>query len=150
MAKTKIICTIGPASSAESILKKMAAAGMAVARLNFSHGTSTQHLSMIEQIRKINKKHHFQVKIMLDLEGPRIRIGKLKNHKPVSIKKGQIIYLVQENIPGAGNTIPFDYEGSLRNLKDADFIFIDDGFIALKIENISSKRVKTEVMADEQ
>ena len=148
MAKTKIICTLGPASSAESILKKMAAAGMAAARLNFSHGTRAQHLSVIKQIRKINKNHHCRLKIMIDLEGPRIRIGKLKNHKPVDIKKGQIIYLVQGNISGSGNTLPFDYEGPLQNLKDADFIFIDDGFIALKIINISGKKVKTEAAAD--
>ena len=145
MAKTKIICTLGPASSEMATLKKMAAAGMATARLNFSHGESREHLTLINRIRKINRTCHRPIKILLDLEGPRIRIGRLNNHKPIPIKKGQTIWLTQENIVGKGNIIPFDYEGPLESIKGADFIYIDDGLISLKIKKITKKLIKTEV-----
>ena len=75
MPRTKIICTIGPASRDETMLKKLVDAGMGIARLNLSHGTLTEHESAIQIIRKINPK----IRILADLQGPRIRTGKLKN-----------------------------------------------------------------------
>ena len=145
MAKTKIICTLGPASSGIATLKKMAAAGMDIARLNFSHGNSREHLTLINRVRKINRTWHRPIKILLDLEGPRIRIGRLQNHKPIPLKKGQIIWLTQENIVGKGNIIPFDYEGPLETIKGADFIYVDDGLISLTIKKITKNLIKTEV-----
>lgn len=148
MAKTKIICTLGPASATETILAKMASAGMNIARLNCSHGDYAQHLFFIKQIRKINKKYHYGIKILLDLEGPRIRIGRLKNHKPIPLKKGQTVWLIQSEAAGKGNTIPFDYEGPLESIRGADFIYIDDGLISLKIKSITKNKIKTEAMWD--
>lgn len=148
MSKTKIIGTLGPASSKESVLTKMVAAGLDTARLNLSHGELSGHLRFIKLIRKINKKSHRQVKILLDLEGPRIRIGRLKQHKPISVKKGQILWLTQEDIVSRGNVIPFDYEGPIESIRGADYIYIDDGLISLKIKQITKKRIKTEVVWD--
>ena len=89
MSKTGIICTMGPSTRSIKILKSMADSGMTVARLNFSHGTFEQYENDIALIRTLNKKYNKKVKILGDLEGHRIRVGKLKGSKPVALKKGQ-------------------------------------------------------------
>lgn len=146
MVKTKIIATLGPASSSETILRKMILSGLDVVRLNFSHGTHSEHSARIALIRKLNKKYRRGIKILQDLQGPRIRIGRLKEHKPIYLEKRHIYYLTQENIIGENKIIPFDYKGPLNTLKRAEFIFIDDGNIILKIKNIEKQRIKVEVV----
>src|SRR3990167_2449541 len=113
MVKTKIICTIGPASSNYSTLRKMMLAGMDVARLNFSHGNIAQHAKVINLVRTLNKKYSRHLKILGDLEGYRIRIGKLK--KEVVLKKRQTLLLSSGAILCGEGSIPFDYEGPMRS-----------------------------------
>jgi len=146
MPKTKIICTLGPASSKEKVLKKMMDDGMGVARLNFSHSTLKIHLARIRLIRKLNKKYDFNVPILGDLEGPRIRVGKLKKGQAVKVNKGQIVLLTQEHIQGEGCIIPFDYKNSLNEIKKGQHIYIDDGNIALLVLEQKKNRVKTRVV----
>jgi pyruvate kinase len=93
--KTKIVCTIGPASDTETVLRKMILSGMHVARLNFSHGAIDERIGRIKLIRKLNKKYRRHVLLLGDLEGPRIRIGKLKDGKPLELKKGKPVTLTQ-------------------------------------------------------
>jgi len=81
MQKTKIICTLGPASDQPEVLLAMMRAGMSVARLNFSHGNIKEHAARIKMIKELNQQHNFKVKILGDLEGYRLRIGSLKNGK---------------------------------------------------------------------
>jgi len=145
---TKIICTLGPSSNSGPVIKKMALAGMDVARLNFSHGNHKEHKSRIESIRKINEKFHRRIKILQDLEGYRIRIGKLKGHRPIEINKGKRIFLTQEDIIGEDNLIPFDYEGALADIKGVEFVYIDDGNIALKIKEVKNRRIETEAVTE--
>ncbi|MFH1854254.1 MAG: pyruvate kinase [Candidatus Omnitrophota bacterium] len=149
MVKTKIICTIGPASSKETAIRKMTMAGMDVARLNCSHSSKEKLASYIKVIKIVNKKYRRHVRILLDLEGPRIRIGKLKDHKPLILKKRQIIWLAKTDLRESENTIPFDYEGPLESIRGAEYIYIDDGNIVLKIKDIGKKAVKTEVIVGE-
>lgn len=146
MIKTKIICTLGPASSDEVVLKKMMDAGMEVARLNFSHSTLNIHLAQLKLIRKLNKKYRRNVKILGDLEGYRIRIGRLKEGKSIQVNKGQIVWLTQDNIPGEGSLIPFDYTESLNEFKKGQRIYIDDGNIALLVLSREKNKVKTQVI----
>jgi len=143
-ARTKIICTLGPVSSRISVLKKMVASGMDVARLNFSHGTHKSHLEKIHFIRQINKKHQRKVLILQDLEGLRIRIGNLENMpgRKVELKKKQVVYLTNKKGAGGKNIIPFDYEGPLKDIKAGHNIYIDDGNIALRVESVSQKSLK--------
>ena len=89
MRKTKIVCTIGPASSSEEVLEKMCLAGMNVARLNFSHGTHEEHLKRIKMIKKVREKLHIPLAIMLDTKGPEYRIKTFKDGK-VDLKEGDI------------------------------------------------------------
>ena len=145
MVKTKIICTLGPSSSSETVIRKMTMAGMDVVRLNFSHGNLAGHLSRIQLVRKVNKKYRRHVRILQDLEGPRIRIGRLKDHKPVLLKRRQRVWLAQGGVHEKNNIIPFDYEGPLRSIGGPKFIYIDDGNIVLRIKKIEKKKVMTEV-----
>lgn len=144
--KTRIIATLGPASSSESILREMMKAGMDVCRINFSHGAHSSHKKYIETIKGLNKKYRRRIKIMADLAGARIRVGIFNNRKPVPLRKNQIIYM--ENTPSPeGDAVPFDYEGDLRDIEPAEFIYIDDGNIVLKIMDISRGKIKTRVVA---
>ena len=146
MVKTKIICTLGPSTSSETVIRKMTLAGMDVVRLNFSHGTKDNHLSQIKLIRKVNKKYRRRVRILQDLEGPRIRIGRLNNHKPILLKRRQAAWLTKKTLHEEERFIPFDYKGELSNIRGARFIYIDDGNIVLKIKNIEKMKIKTEVI----
>jgi pyruvate kinase len=146
MPRAKIICTLGPASEQKSVLLKMMRVGMDVARLNFSHGKLAQCLTWIRLIRELNQKYHRRIKILGDLEGYRIRIGRLKGGEPVKVKRNQVIWLTQEDILGEASLIPFDYRGSLSLIKKGQHIYIDDGNIALVVEAREKKRLKTRVM----
>jgi len=146
MVRTKIIATIGPASSEESVLRKMFKAGLDVVRLNFSHGTHKEHLAKIETVRALNKKLKRSIKILQDLEGYRIRVGNLE--LPRNLKKGGTYYLTQEQVADDEKQIPFDYQGSLKQIKTGAFIFIDDGRVVLEVKSIDKKRLKFKVIID--
>jgi pyruvate kinase len=144
MNDIKIICTIGPASNTFSLLRRMILAGMNVARLNFSHGSLIEHGEIITLIRALNKKYSRCIGILGDLEGYRIRIGKLK--KDIPLEKKQTLILSNEAISGDKKIVPFDYEGDLRKIKSGSLIFIDDGNIELKVVSAEKSCVKTEVV----
>ena len=144
MSKAKIIATLGPASSDEKTLRKMVRCGLDVVRLNFSHGTHTEHLKNINTIRVLNKKLKRSIKIMQDLEGFRIRIGRLK--EPFMLHKREILYLTQEEIIGKRGAVHFDYIGSLKCIKRGTFIYINDGRIVVRVKEVSKKELKTEVI----
>ena len=146
MSKSKIICTLGPASNTENILRKMMLAGMDVARLNFSHGTLAEHSNAIRLIRKLNKKYRRHIRILGDLEGYRIRIGALQAGTPIKVKKGQAIWLTTRRISGKDPVIPFDYRGPLERIKKGSHIYIDDGNIALIVEGREKDSLKTKVI----
>lgn len=137
--KTKIICTLGPASSSRSVLRKMVQSGMDVVRLNFSHGTHESHFASINGIREINKQYRRGVKILQDLEGFRIRIGSLKDwpNRIVVLKRHQKIMLSNNPQYFQAGVIPFDYEGCLSAIKAGSHIYIDDGNIALLVKKES-------------
>lgn len=146
MSKVRIVCTLGPASERVSVLRQMMRAGMDVTRLNFSHGTLAEHLEKIRAIRGLNKKYGRRIRILGDLEGYRMRIGELKDKKPVLVKKRQTLWLTTDDILGEGDRIPFDWAGSLRPIRPGQHIYIDDGMIALKVESRGRKDLKTRVV----
>jgi len=130
---TKIICTIGPSSRAEQVLKELAASGMKIARLNFSHGTHAEHEEYIHNIRKINSSFGYKIKILQDLEGFRIRLGKFP--EDILLYKGRIIELVRskESYVRPETEIPLDFDGNFKSLCKGTEIFIDDGNILLQV-----------------
>lgn len=143
MVKTKIIATLGPASSDEGVLRKMIANGLDVVRLNFSHGRTEEHEAKIRKIRSLNQKMGRAVKIMQDLEGYRIRVGRLK--VPFELRARQEFYLTQEDVIGTAKEVSFDYAGSLKGIKTGALIYIDDGKIALTVTGVEKKRLKVRV-----
>ncbi len=145
MPKTKIICTIGPASSSRTILRKMMLAGMDVARLNFSHGTLEEMAHRIDLIRWLNEKYRRSIKLLGDLQGHRIRIGGLAS--PIELKKRQTLWLTQGKVKAAQDRISFDYKNRLSDIKNGQSIFIDDGNIALEVMGRARNSLKTKVIA---
>lgn len=149
MSKTGIICTMGPSTRSIKTLKKMLDNGMTVARLNFSHGTYEEHEKDFDLIKTLNKKYKKHVKTLVDLEGHRIRIGKIKDGK-IEIKKGQELILTnkEKEIIGDNKKIFIDYLNSLTDVKKGLSIFIDDGNLTLKVLSSTSDELVTEVQAD--
>jgi len=146
MPRTKIIATLGPASSNYTVLRKMFAAGLDVVRLNFSHGSHKQHLESIELVRQINRKYRRHIRIMQDLEGLRIRVGRFKGAKTRFLKNRTVVWLSNEAEACGPRTIPFNYKGDLSRLKPKQLIFIDDGNLVLRIKSISVNSIKAVVV----
>src|SRR3989339_1033161 len=139
MKRTKIVCTIGPASESRSNIEKMIAAGLNVARLNFSHGTYRHHTMLIKNIRGAAKVQHRSVAILQDLQGPRIRVGNLPK-AGVRVKTGDSIALVPEKYKpkrtNRGIYIPIQFPTLYRYVKSGHPILIDDGKIELKVTSV--------------
>lgn len=146
MVRTKIIATLGPASRSESVLRRMFIHGLDIVRLNFSHGSQAEHLKTAEMVRALNKKMRRSIKIMQDLEGYRIRIGKLRH--PIALKKGTHIYLTQEDIVGCEKEIPFDYQGTLNVIRPGTLIYVDDGKIVFEVKSAERKRLRVRIRTD--
>jgi len=118
--------------------------GMDVARFNFSHGTHKEHLGRLKIVRNLNKKYRRHIRILQDLEGYRIRISSLP--KPLLLKAKEVYCLSNGNIKPEKKTIPFDYRGSLKDIKKGRLIYIDDGKIILKVLQSHKEALKTKVV----
>jgi pyruvate kinase len=146
MPRTQIIATLGPASSSYTVLRKMFTAGLDVVRLNFSHGSYDKHLKNIELVRKLNSKYRRHIRIMQDLEGFRIRIGRFKGSKTRLLKNRTIVWLTNDAEACGPRTIPFDYEGDLNKIRPETLIYIDDGNLILRVKSTSANSIKTVVV----
>ncbi len=143
--KAKIVCTIGPASESETMLRKLILAGMDIARLNFSHGTHQEHLRKIERIRKISGELGKPVAIMQDLQGPKIRIGTFKN-PPVNLKQGDKFTITTRPIVGDQTIVSTTYQHLPLDVKPGDSILVNDGLIKLKVLSTDAENVYCEVV----
>ena len=132
MRRTKIVCTIGPASDDLKIIKGLLQAGMNVARLNFSHGTHEEHARRIAMIRRAAAETEKNVALMLDTKGPEIRLGFLEE-EPVYLEEGFRVTLTTEKIKGDRERIPVTYSGLPGDVQRGDTILIDDGLIELEV-----------------
>jgi len=119
--------------------------GLAIARLNFSHGTHVDHLKSIALIRSLNKQFKNKLEIMQDLEGYRMRLGRLL--KPIELIKGTQLYLTNKDIIGDSKEVSFDYKGPLARLRQNTLIYIDDGKIMLRVKKVEKYQLKTVVLA---
>lgn len=130
--KTKILATIGPASSSKEALLDLVKAGVNVFRLNFSHGAHTQHQEVIDNILEINEKYHVHVGILADLQGPKLRIGKIENNA-LEINPGDILTFVNEECLGTKEKIYMSYELFASDVKVGEKVLVDDGKIVLEV-----------------
>ncbi|UCF78763.1 MAG: pyruvate kinase [Candidatus Eiseniibacteriota bacterium] len=146
MSATKIVCTLGPSTEDVNVLRDMARAGMVVARLNCSHGTQAARRSRLGAARAVSGEGDGEVKVLLDLQGFRIRIGKLGSARGIELKEKQTVFLSnREDLEGEG-TIPLDYVSSLSTIGAGSSIYIDDGSIALVVKGCSQNRIEAEVV----
>ncbi len=142
--KTKIIATLGPATSSYEMIQKLIEAGVSMFRLNTSHGNEENHKKNIELIRSIANEKNIFIPIMIDLQGPKIRVGNI--NEPISIEKGQEVILKASNDIQNKEFIPVDYTGIAEDVKIGDKILLDDGNIGLSVTNIKDKKVYTKVL----
>ncbi|MCJ7509060.1 MAG: pyruvate kinase [candidate division Zixibacteria bacterium] len=143
--KTKIICTIGPATSSKDRIAKLIKTGMNVARLKFSHGTHKEHQKSFNLIRECSKKLNSPVAILMDLSGPKIRVGKLEDNK-IQLIKGASVTLTSESVLGTSEKIPVSYPDLPKEVKRGDAILLNDGLIELKVINTNGKEIKCKVI----
>ena len=146
MKRTKIVCTIGPASDKKPVLEKMIKAGMDVARLNFSHGTYLHHALLIRNVRAMAKKIDRPVAILADLQGPRVRVGELPK-QGLRLKEGKETVLTTQNSKIVNDHIPVTYRNLHRDVKKGDVILLDDGLLDLRVQKVKGRdifcRIKT-------
>ena len=144
MRRTKIVCTLGPASSDIQVLENIIKSGMNVARLNFSHGTHESHLDLINKIRQVSAKLEIPVAILQDLCGPKIRLGNI-NH-PVELKQGKKFVLYEQDTDGNENYASVSYKDLSNDIKQGERVLIDDGLIELKVTSVFKDRIECEVV----
>ena len=142
MRRTKIVCTIGPASQSEERLEQLIRAGMNVARLNFSHGTYQEHEQVIERVRAISARLGYAVAILQDLQGPKIRTGTLKGGNPITLIENTPITITTRDIVGNGQVIPTTYQALPLDVKVGDRILLDDGLLELRVVSTNSTDVQ--------
>ena len=140
MRKTKIVCTIGPASSSEEVLTQMCLAGMNVARLNFSHGTHEEHQEKIDMIKKVREKLDLPVAIMLDTKGPEYRIGTFKNGK-VDLKEGDVFTFTTEDVEGDEKLVSVSYKGLAQEMSPGDKIFLNNGLMVFTVQGVTDTNI---------
>ena len=143
--KTKIVCTIGPASESPHILEALIQAGMNVARLNFSHGTQEEHLKKIQALRKIADRRKQPVAILQDLAGPKIRVGKVKEGG-VELKQGEKFLLTGREILGDEREVSVSYPSLPEEVRPGDTILLADGTIALEVLGSDGKDIECRVV----
>ena len=137
MRKTKIICTIGPASESEEQLRKLVVAGMNVARFNFSHGTHEEHEAKFRRLRKIRVDMNVPIAALLDTKGPEIRLKNFKDGK-VELKTGQKFTLTTKELDGDSTIASITYKDLVRDVSKGTHILIDDGLIGLVVDEVTA------------
>lgn len=144
MRRTKIICTIGPATESPEMLRALAEAGMNVARLNFSHGTKEQHGERIRQLREIEQERHAPIAILQDLPGPKLRTGPMP--KPVELRPGQRFVFTTRDVPGDEEEVNLPYPELVNQAQIGNPIFVDDGQLEFRIQSTTPTDIITTVV----
>lgn len=145
MRKTKIVCTLGPASENEHMIKELFKSGMNVARLNFSHGSHESHKKTIELFRSVRDSLGVSAAILLDTKGPEIRTGLIEGGK-AELAEGQEIILTNLEQIGNNKCVSFNYSGLNKLIKSGDIIKIDDGSMVLKVESVNDTDIVCKVV----
>lgn len=144
MRKTKIICTLGPASESDEVVRGLMLGGMNVARFNFSHSTHEEHKKRFEQVDRIRRELGLPVASLLDTRGPEIRLGMIEGDK-VKLEKGKRITLTTNDILGSAEKVSITYKRLPEDIHDGGYILIDDGLIELKILSHTSTDIVCEI-----
>lgn len=144
--RAKIVCTVGPASSSEGQLRDLMRAGMDVARLNFSHGTHEEHARVIERLRKVAEREGRTICILQDLQGPKIRTGRLKFRTPVALKAGEQVTITPRDILGTSNLISTTFKTLAQEVEPGSRILLSDGLIELRVKALRGDDVECDIV----
>ena len=144
--RAKIVATLGPASNTEAMFRELVRAGLDVARLNFSHGSHEQKSELIAMVRKVAKEEGKPICILADLQGPKIRTGKLVGNKPVLLVAGKRMVITPETVEGTPERVSTVFTTLAENLKPGDQILLSDGLIELRVVEIAGADVVTEIV----
>jgi len=147
MPRTKIVCTLGPASEDEETLRQMIRAGMTVARLNFSHDSQQAHAQRAERVRRVAQEEGAVVAVLQDLQGPKLRMGRIEGGK-ATLQAGQHFTLTTEDVLGNNQQVTAPYAGLPADVQPGDRILLDDGQIELRVLKTTRTTVETEVVTD--
>lgn len=140
LRKTKIVCTLGPATSDDNVLRQLMLSGMNVARLNFSHGTHETHLETIRRVSRLRKELGLPIAIMLDTKGPEIRLKEFAKGK-VSLKKGQAFTLCAGDVVGDEQRVSITYTDLPKDVREGSCILIDDGLISMTVTQVTDAEI---------
>ncbi len=144
--RAKIVATLGPASSSEEVFRELVRAGLDVARLNFSHGTHPEKLKLIQMVRKVSEEEKKTICILGDLQGPKIRTGRLENRIPVQLVAGQQLTITARDVAGTSACIATTFPTLAENLQAGARILLSDGLIELRVESIDGEDVHCTVI----
>ncbi len=144
--KAKIVCTIGPASGSEAVLRDLMRLGMDVARLNFSHGTHEEHARMIDRLRRVAEKEGRTICILQDLQGPKIRTGRLKYRTPIAIKTGAHLIITPRDIAGTAALLSTTFKSLAKEVEPGSRVLLSDGLIELRVTAVRGDDVECEVI----
>ena len=145
MKKTKIVCTLGPASETEEVISAMADAGMNVARINFSHGTHEEHAQKIAIIKKVREQKNIPLPILLDTKGPEFRIKTFQNGK-VLLKEGDTFTFTTEDIVGDETRVAVSYQGICADMNPGDKILLNNGLMVFEVVKVQAPNVVCKVV----
>lgn len=145
MRKTKIVCTIGPASSDEKIFENMCKAGLNIARLNFSHGSHEEHKAKIDMIKRVRERLNMPIAIMLDTKGPEYRIKTFKK-SPVTVCDGGTFTFTTRDVEGDGSIVGVNYAGLPGDLEVGDKILVNNGLVVFGVEKIEGTEIVCKVL----
>ncbi len=146
LRRAKIICTIGPACDSEEMIRDLMRTGMDVARLNFSHGTHPEHSRRIRRLRRVARQLRRTICILQDLQGPKIRTGRLKDGEPVMLKSGARITITPRTVPGTADLIHTDFVGLANEVQPGARVLLCDGRIELRVLSIRGQDVECEIV----
>ncbi len=146
LRRAKIICTIGPACDSEEMIRDLMCTGMDVARLNFSHGTHPEHAQRIQRLRRVARQLKRTICILQDLQGPKIRTGRLKDGKHITLKAGAMLTITPRKLEGTAALISTDFAGLAKEVEPGARILLSDGRIELKVRSIRGDDVECVVL----
>ena len=146
MKKTKIICTMGPNTNDETMMRKLVQNGMDIARFNFSHGDHEEQKGRMDMLKKIREEENKPIAILLDTKGPEIRTGVLKDGKKVQLEAGETFTLTTDEIVGDDKIVSITYKGLVEDVKAGSTILIDDGLIELKVKDKKGNNINCEIV----
>lgn len=144
MRKTKIVCTLGPATDKEGVLREMMLSGMNVARFNFSHGTHSEHKVRLDAVKALREELDLPVAAMLDTKGPEVRLRNFKNGS-VELAAGQAFTLTTEDVEGDETRCAITYPQLPQDVNAGDTILLDDGLVRLTVLETTAKTIRCRV-----